>query len=136
MSVPAEQTLIDEHPEIQETKTTAQKLMAFGGILGALATASCCIVPLVLFTLGVSGAWIGNRAALAPYQPIFLTITFAYLGVGFYKVYRKPKVACAEGSYCAKPVSNTVVKIALWSATILVAAALAFPYVAPWLLGV
>ena len=136
MSVPAEQTLIDGNSEIQTPKTVLQKLMAFGGILGALATASCCIVPLVLFTLGVSGAWIGNLTALAPYQPIFLTITFACLGVGFYKVYRKPKVACIEGSYCAKPVSNTIVKIALWSASILVAAALAFPYVAPWLLGV
>jgi mercuric ion transport protein len=30
------------------------------GLLGALAASSCCILPLVLFSLGVSGAWIGN----------------------------------------------------------------------------
>ena len=35
-------------------------LIAAGGVFGALATMSCCIMPLVLFALGISGAWIGN----------------------------------------------------------------------------
>jgi MerT mercuric transport protein len=46
-----------------------QMLTAAGGVLGALAAASCCILPLVLFGLGVSGAWIGTFTQLAPYQP-------------------------------------------------------------------
>jgi len=33
-----------------------QKLVAAGGILGAIAASSCCIAPLVLFSLGISGA--------------------------------------------------------------------------------
>src|SRR5262245_33524392 len=37
-----------------------QGLMAVGGLLGALVASSCCLLPLVLFGLGVSGAWIGN----------------------------------------------------------------------------
>jgi mercuric ion transport protein len=37
-----------------------QQLMAAGGLLGALAASSCCVLPLALFALGVSGAWIGN----------------------------------------------------------------------------
>ena len=41
-------------------------LIAAGGVLGALAATSCCIIPLVLFTLGIGGAWIGNLKALAP----------------------------------------------------------------------
>ena len=49
-----------------------QKLVAAGGILGAIAASSCCIAPLVLFSLGISGAWIGNLTALAPYQPYFV----------------------------------------------------------------
>ena len=52
-------------------------LVAAGGILAALAASSCCIMPLVLFALGVSGAWIGNLTALAPYQPVFIGITLA-----------------------------------------------------------
>jgi hypothetical protein len=52
-----------------------QRLIAAGGLLGALAASSCCILPLVLFSLGVSGAWIGNFTRLAPYQPYFIAAT-------------------------------------------------------------
>src|SRR5215472_4108367 len=51
------------------TLPRTQKLLAAGGVIGALATSSCCVVPLVLFGLGVSGAWIANLTQLAPYQP-------------------------------------------------------------------
>ena len=113
-----------------------QGLVAAGGVLGALASASCCIAPLVLFGLGAGGAWIGNLTALAPYQPVFLALTLGFLGAGFFMVYRRPRAAAsAEGSYCARPVSGRGVKIALWSATVLTAAAVAFPYVAPLMLG-
>lgn len=106
-------------------------LLAAGGIIGAIAASSCCILPLVLFTLGVSGAWIGNLTALEPYQPIFLVTTAGFLGFGFWRVYRQPKaVACADGS-CARPVSRRIVKTALWTATVLALAALAFRIVAP-----
>ncbi len=110
-------------------------ILATGGLLGALAASSCCVVPLVLFTLGVGGAWIGNLTALAPYQPLFVTLTLGFLGAGFYLVYRRPKAACADASVCPRPASRRVVKTALWSATVLVAAAMAFPYYAPLLLG-
>jgi len=53
-----------------------QRLMAAGGLLGALAASSCCILPLTLFGLGMSGAWIGNFTQLAPYQPYFSPIEF------------------------------------------------------------
>ena len=39
---------------------TKKSLFASGGLLGALAMSSCCILPLTLFSLGVTGAWIGN----------------------------------------------------------------------------
>ena len=110
-------------------------LAAAGGVLGALAASSCCIVPLALFALGIGGAWIGNLTALAPYQPIFVVATLGSLGAGYYLVYRRPKAACAEGADCARQRPNRFVKLALWVATALVAAAIAFPFVAPALLG-
>ena len=109
-------------------------LAAAGGILGALAASSCCILPLVLFTAGISGAWIGNLTALEPYQPIFFAATAAFLGIGYYLVYRQPKVACADGT-CVRSVPSRVVKSALWAATVLVLAAVAFKYLAPLMLG-
>jgi len=109
-------------------------LAAAGGFLGALAASSCCILPLALFMLGISGAWIGNLTALAPYQPIFITATAGCLGVGYYLVYRQPKAVCADGS-CARPLPKRGVKAVLWAATALVLAAVAFDYLAPVLLG-
>ena len=110
-------------------------LTATGGVLGALAASSCCILPLALFGLGLGGAWVGNLAALAPYQPIFLGIAFAFIGFGYYLVYRRPGAACVEGAACAPRSSGRIVKPALWVATVLVAAAIAFPYAAAPLLG-
>jgi len=107
-------------------------LAAAGGMLGALASMSCCILPVALFTLGISGAWIGNLTALAPYQPIFLAATAGFLGVGYSLVYRQPKVACADGT-CVRPLPNRSVKAMLWTATVLVP--VAFDYLAPVLLG-
>src|SRR6266481_123029 len=77
-----------------------QRLMAAGGLVGALAASSCCILPLVLFSLGVSGAWIGNFTRLAPYQPYFIAVTIAFLGCGYWLVYRAARVACAGGEAC------------------------------------
>jgi len=109
-------------------------LVAAGGLLGAVAASSCCIVPLVLFSVGAGGAWIGNLTALAPYQPIFAAIALGFLGYGYYLVYQKPKAACAEDTACARPLPNRVVKVSLWGASVLLAASVAFPYVAPLLL--
>ncbi len=96
------------------------RLLAAGGIFGALIASSCCVAPLVLVTLGVSGAWIGNLTALEPYKPYFLTVTALLLLGGFWHVYFKPKKVCAEGSYCAQPASNLLTKSVLWIATLLV----------------
>lgn len=109
------------------------RLIAAGGILGALAASSCCILPLVLFSLGISGAWISNFTALAPFKPYFTAGTLALLGYGYYLAYVKPKQACADGS-CAQPLPNRLVKSSLWIATVLVVVALAFDYIAPLLL--
>jgi mercuric ion transport protein len=109
-------------------------LLATGGLVGAVLASSCCIGPLLLLSVGVSGAWIGNLTALAPYQPLFIAITVVFLAAGFWRVYRKPKVACEEGSYCATPTSSRALKLALWVATVLAIAALSVNVLVPRLL--
>lgn len=114
----------------RQSGTGPQRLLAAGGVLAALGAASCCVVPFALFMLGVSGAWIGNLTALEPYQPLFVAIAAACLGYGFYLVYRKPKIAYAEDSHCARPSSSRIAKISLWLATAVVIVAIAFPRIA------
>ena len=108
-----------------------------GGVIGAIASAVaasvCCLGPLVLLALGVSGAWIGNLTAFEPYRPIFMVATFVFLGFAFYKVYRKPQEACATESYCANPKAERINKTVLWIVTILAVGLLALPYALPYL---
>ena len=113
------------------SSTRGAGLMSVAGILAALGAASCCVVPFALFTLGISGAWISNLTALEPYQPIFAAVALGFLGSGFYFVYRRPKAACADGSYCATPSSGRIAKVGLWTATVLIIVALGFPKLAP-----
>ena len=108
-----------------------QRLMAAGGLVGALAASSCCIMPLVLFSLGVSGAWIGNFTRLAPYQPYFLALTIGCLGYGYWLVYRSSKLACTDGDACARSLPNRLVKTGLILASLLAVAALGFDFLAP-----
>jgi mercuric ion transport protein len=103
------------------------------GALGAVLASSCCIVPLALVSVGVTGAWIGQLSAMAPFQPLFAAIALVFLGLGFRKVYLQPKVACADG-YCARPASGRVTQAVLWGATVLTLAALSIELWAPLVL--
>jgi mercuric ion transport protein len=109
----------------------AQTLLVVGGILGALAASSCCVAPLMLFALGISGAWIANLTQLAPYQPFFIAAAAGCLGAGYWLVHRARRVACADGEVCSRRLPNRVVRTGLLLASVLVAGALAFDFLAP-----
>jgi mercuric ion transport protein len=109
--------------------------LALGGVLAAAGAASCCVVPFVLFVLGVGGAWIGDLTALEPYQPLFVAAALGCIGYGAYLVYWRPQPACAEASYCARSASTRLARLGLWSAALLVVIAFGFPRVARLFLG-
>ena len=104
---------------------------ATGGIVGAVLASSCCVVPLVLVLLGVSGAWIGQLTALEPYKPYFIVATVAFLGAGFWHVYFRRKPECDDDGYCARPESSFITKTALWIGTILVLLTMTLQWWAP-----
>lgn len=108
----------------QDVEDPKRNIFAVGGLIGAILASTCCIAPLMLLTLGVSGAWIGNLTALEPYKPIFAGVALVFIGLGFRQVHFRPKPVCAEGSYCARPESTRVTKTVLWLAALLVVLAL------------
>jgi mercuric ion transport protein len=112
----------------------AKTLLSIGGVLAALGASSCCVIPFALFMLGVSGAWIGDLTALAPYQPIFVAVALSCLAGGFVLLRRKSvatAVACEAGPYCASPTSDRIARVGLWTAATIIALALVFPRLAP-----
>ncbi len=119
----------------QVSDDTAKGWGATGfGVLGALAMTSCCILPLVLVSLGVTGVFIAQLGALYAYKWYTFALSAVFIGYGFYKAY-KPVIphACADGT-CARPINRTVMRVTLWSAAAIVAVAMAFPYITPFIL--
>ncbi len=116
---------------IEDSGVGRKRLVAAGGLIGAILASSCCIAPLLLLTLGLGGAWMSNLTLLAPYQGYFIAATLAFLGTGYWYVYFKPKQACEDGSYCASPQSDRVTKLVLWAATALIALALGVNFIVP-----
>jgi mercuric ion transport protein len=90
------------------------RVLVVGGLAGALLASSCCVLPLVLVTLGVTGTWMSDLTALAPFKPYFLTATAALLGLGFWQVYRRKPANCLPGTLCAVPAARRVTKTLLW----------------------
>ena len=111
----------------QPVTSGSVRLLSLGGIAAALGAASCCVIPFALFTLGVSGAWIGNLTALEPYQPIFAAAALGFIGLGAWRLRRKAQIACADG-YCGTKRADRIARIGLWTAGVLVVIAVAFPY--------
>ncbi len=106
-----------------------RKALAASGVAAILAS-TCCLGPLVLVALGVSGAWIGNLTALEPYRPIFLGVALVALFFAGRRIFR-PENACQLGEVCAVPKVRTTYKLIFWIVVALVLIALAFPYVLP-----
>jgi len=95
-------------------------------VLGAGAMTACCILPLALVSVGITGTFIGQMTALYQYKWITFAISAAFLGWGFWQVYRP--VRCADGS-CAVPlIPRRVMKAILWGAAVVMAAGMVFPY--------
>ncbi|WP_375254119.1 mercuric transporter MerT family protein [Yoonia sp.] len=104
------------------------------GVLGALAMTSCCILPLVLVSFGVTGVFIAQLGALYAYKWYTFALSAAFIGYGFYKAYKPVDTeACANGT-CARPIDRRVMRATLWVATLTVAVAMIFPYITPYIL--
>lgn len=101
-------------------------LAALGAVGAAVASAVCCVGPLVAVALGVSGA--GLAATFEPLRPYFVGGTGLALGLGFFSVYREDKKACQPGTACASPLARRRMKLWLWIATIIAVPFLTFPW--------
>lgn len=127
-------SVTDDRNETQgEDRPARNRWLAAGGVVGAFLASACCVGPLVLLMLGISGAWISTLTALEPYKPIFAVIALGFITAGFWQVYFRKPAVCAPGSYCARPTSARITKAALWAALALVLSAITIDWWAPLL---
>ena len=100
------------------------------GALAAIGASVCCVGPLVLLALGVSGTWVGNLTAMEAYRPFFIGLTLLFLGLAFRKLYLAPQV-CTADTNCTNPHTITHQRIVFWIDTGLLLCLLAVPWLAP-----
>ena len=98
------------------------------GVSAVLASA-CCLGPLFLLTLGVSGTWIGMLTALEPLRPLFLTVAAGALYLAYRRIFRPPH-ACPPGAVCAVPSVSRGYRVLFWGVAGLLGVALTYPLVA------
>ena len=113
-----------------------QRWSASVALIAGLASLSCCVLPLLLFVIGASGAWVGTLTSLAPYQGYFIGGAVAAIGFGFWRVYGPSSRVCRPGSACGTPLSRRLTRIGLWAAVFFVLTALLFNLYGAEILGV
>ena len=114
-----------------ESRRNGGRSALLTGGLAAILASACCLGPLVLITLGVSGAWISNLTLLEPYRPFFIGAALVALFFAYRRIWRAP-AACEPGQVCALPQVNRSYKAVFWIVVALVIVALGFPPIAPW----
>ena len=100
------------------------------GVAAAIGASVCCVGPLVLLALGISGAWIGNLTALEPYRPIFIGLTLLFLGLAFRQLYLLPPT-CTTNDVCAEPGVIRRQRLTFWAVAALLLSLLLLPVVVP-----
>lgn len=110
---------------------SVERSALFAGGLAAILASTCCLGPLILVTLGFSGAWIANLTVLEPYRPFFIGAALVALFLAWRRIFR-PADVCKPGEVCAIPRVRTAYKGIFWTVVALVIVALGYPYVVPF----
>jgi len=100
------------------------------GTLAAVGASVCCVGPLVLLGLGISGAWIGTLTAFEPVRPVFIAATVVFLALTFRKLYLLPRT-CTPGTPCAEPRTLGRQRLTFWVVSVSLIGLLAVPELAP-----
>lgn len=103
--------------------------LATGG-LAAVIGSVCCVGPLALLGLGISGAWVGNLTALEPVRPVFIGLTLLFLALAFRRLYLVPQT-CPPGTQCADPRIVKRQRLLFWPIAVVLIGLLSVPWLAP-----
>ena len=104
------------------------------GAISALGASTCCVLPLVLVSLGVGGAWVAQLRELERFYYFFVALAIGAFGYAFYRLYLRP-VPCAPDAVCATPPIRRRQRIAFWTTLVLAKALVLSPFYAPYFLG-
>ncbi|MGQ0511654.1 MAG: mercuric transporter MerT family protein [Betaproteobacteria bacterium] len=104
------------------------------GAVSALGASTCCVLPLVLISVGAGGAWVAQIRELERFYYVFLAVALIAFGFAFYRLYLKP-APCEPEAVCASPALRRRQRTAFWVTLIAAKALVLSPFYVPYLLG-
>lgn len=114
----------------QACKPSSESVALTTGGLAALLTGACCVVPLLLVSAGLGGAWLANLRLLEPYRWVFIGMGLIALAFAWKRIYR-PAAECKPGEVCAVPQVRRGYRIYFWLVALLLAFMAVYPYLLP-----
>jgi len=109
--------IIDKAPVVcRPANGSGAVLFTVGGLAAAFGVASCCALPLLLTTIGVSTAWLGGVALrAAPRRSVLLVIGTLCLVGGAALLWRRQRAAasCGPNGVCTPPAVQVLTLVGL-----------------------
>jgi mercuric ion transport protein len=97
---------VEASPRAAPTAGAGAVLLTASGLAAAFGVASCCGLPFLLATAGLSTAWLTGLALFAAPHRLFLLVAAAACLAGgavlFWRQQRRE--VCAPGAFCVRPV--------------------------------
>ena len=106
--------------------------LALAGVAALLASA-CCVLPLLLAVLGISGAWISQMRGLQPYSTGLMALACVALGLAAWRLFRSAPQAgrlCNAGDEACRNI-NATARRWFWLVAMLTLIPMLVPLVAP-----
>jgi mercuric ion transport protein len=101
--------------------------------IAALLASGCCVMPLALVLIGVSGAWISQLHRLEPYSSWLAALALGSLGLAAWRLFRPaPNAgACAADEDVPCRSANVAARRWFWAIAVLTLIPLLVPLAAP-----
>lgn len=106
----------------------AGRLLAVA-VLASLLASTCCVLPLALVLVGITGAWMANLQALKPVTPYAIALTLGALAWAGWLVFRPARACGSTDGACAT--TRPLLRRIFIACALFVALLLGFPLIAP-----
>jgi mercuric ion transport protein len=97
-------------------KAAATGLLTIAGLAAAFGVAACCALPLLLISLGLGTAWLGEIASIAEPNRDFLLVfaALALAGGAFFLLRQQRHAArCGPNGACTPPAARMITLVGL-----------------------
>lgn len=113
---------------IAGTERKAGRLVALA-VVASLLASTCCVLPLVLVLVGITGAWMSTLVAMKPITPYAIAVTVAALGWAGWLLFKPARACDIDDGNCAttRPATRRLFIVC----AVFIALLLSFPLFAP-----